>query len=77
MAFKKKSHGVEIDTKAMDGEKSPRFGKRPSPRAVEEAGHEMKMNPPKQLKKTAAKFGKKRAKKQKIAMMLAKARKGK
>ena len=73
--MKKNKNGVEIgqdEDKAM----KPRFGKRPPVRAIEEAGAEMKKNPPAQLKKTAAKFGKKRARKQKLAIMLSKARKG-
>ena len=45
-------------------------------RAIEEAGAEMKANPPAQLKKTAKKFGKKRARAQKVAILLHKARKG-
>jgi hypothetical protein len=42
---------------------------------IEKAGHEIKMNPPKILVKTAKKFGKKRAQSQKTAIMLSKARK--
>ena len=41
---------------------------------IEEAGHEIKVNPPKILAKTRKKFGKKRADKQKVAIMLSKAR---
>lgn len=72
----KKKNGVEIGWKDADSSSKPRFGKRPPARAIEEAGHEMKKNPPKQLKKTAKKFGKKRARKQAVAIMLSKARKG-
>lgn len=74
--FKKTKHGVEIDSQKADADSKPRFGKRPGRGAIEAAGAEMKRNPPEQLKKTAAKFGKKRARKQKVAMMLSKARKG-
>lgn len=73
--MKKKNGAVEIgqdEDKAM----RPRFGKRPPVRAVEEAGAEMKKNPTRQIKKTAKKFGKKKARKQAVAIMLAKARKG-
>ena len=42
---------------------------------IEAAGHEIKENPPKILAHTAKKFGKARAKKQKTAIILAKARK--
>lgn len=74
--YKKTKHGIEIDSQKADKGMSPRFGKNPSRGAVESAGHEMKMNPPAQLKKTAKKFGKKKARKQAVAMMLSKARKG-
>lgn len=47
----------------------------PSKAAIERAGHEMKQNPPKQLAKTAKKFGKSDANKQRVAIMLSKARK--
>ena len=47
----------------------------PSRAALEAVGHEMKMNPPKQLAETAAKFGPERMRKQKIAILLSKARK--
>jgi len=42
---------------------------------IERAGHEMKMNPPKILAHTAAKFGVKRAEKQRVAILLSKSRK--
>lgn len=41
---------------------------------VEAAGHEMKVNPPKILAKTRSKKGAKRANKQRVAIMLSKAR---
>lgn len=47
----------------------------PSKSAIERAGHEIKVNPPKQLAKTARKFGKADAKRQRVAIMLSKARK--
>ena len=47
----------------------------PSKQAIESAGREMKVNPPKQLAKTAKKFGKADANKQRVAIMLSKARK--
>ena len=50
--------------------------KYPPKAAIERAGHEMKVNPPKQLAKTAKKFGAADAKKQRVAIMLSKARKG-
>lgn len=70
----KKKNGVEIG-QDEDKARKPMFGKRPAVRAIEEAGHEIKMHPPRQLKKSAKKFGKKRARAQKVAMMLSKARK--
>ena len=42
---------------------------------IEKAGHEMKINPPKILAKTRARFGKKRAEAQRRAILLSKARK--
>lgn len=42
---------------------------------IERAGHEMKMNPPKVLARTRAKFGVKRAEKQRVAILLSKSRK--
>lgn len=74
--YKKTKHGIEIDSQAADKNMVPRFGKRPGRGAVEAAGHDMNMNPPAQLAKTAKKFGKKKARAQKVAMMLSKARKG-
>lgn len=41
---------------------------------LESVGHELKENPPKQLAKTRAKSGLARAKKQKTAILLSKAR---
>lgn len=49
-------------------------GKKKTARLIEAAGHEMKQNPPKILAKTARKSGAKRANKQRIAIMLSKAR---
>jgi len=46
----------------------------PSKAALESAGHELKVNPPKQLARTARKFGKADANKQRIAIMFSKAR---
>ncbi len=42
---------------------------------LESVGSELKNNPPKILAKTAAKFGTDRAKKQRVAILLSKARK--
>lgn len=58
--------------------KKPGVGVReyPSKQKIQAAGHEVKMNPPAQLAKTAKKFGRAKARKQKVAIMLAKARKG-
>jgi len=49
-------------------------GKRKTSRLIEAAGHEMKKNPPKILAKTARKSGAKQANKQRVAIMLSKAR---
>ena len=42
---------------------------------IERAGHEMKVNPPKILAHTAAKFGVKRAEEQRVAILISKSRK--
>lgn len=47
----------------------------PSKRIIADAGKEISENPPSQLAKTAAKFGPERAKKQRVAILLSKARK--
>jgi transposase len=52
------------------------MAKYPSASKIEAAGHELKVNPPKQLAKTAKKFGKADAERQRVAIMLSKARKG-
>lgn len=44
---------------------------------IEQAGHEIKKNPPSAVQHTEAKFGKARARKQAVAIMLSKARKPK
>ena len=44
-------------------------------RLIQEMGHEVKHNPPAIVKHTARKFGKARAAKQRVAIMLSKARK--
>jgi hypothetical protein len=46
----------------------------PSKEALEEAGHELKANPPRILAKTRRKKGKKAANKQRVAIMFSKAR---
>ncbi len=74
--YKKTKNGVEIDSQKADAGMKPRFKGYPAKGAIEAAGHEMKMNPPSQIKKTAKKFGKKKARKQAVAIMLNKARKG-
>lgn len=50
-------------------------GKKKTARLIEAAGHEMKQNPPKILARTTKKFGAKKAAKQRVAIMLSKARK--
>jgi hypothetical protein len=42
---------------------------------LERVGHELKVNPPKQLAKTARKFGAADAGRQRVAILLSKARK--
>ncbi len=54
----------------------PSFGPSPAKSKIEAAGHEMKVNPPAILAQTRKKKGKKAAQKQKIAIMLSKARRG-
>ncbi len=46
----------------------------PSKEALEEAGHELKVNPPSVLAKTRKKKGSKQANKQRVAIMFSKAR---
>lgn len=48
----------------------------PPKASIEAAGKELKANLPKQLAKTAKKFGSADAKRQRVAIMLSKARKG-
>lgn len=60
---------ISARTKAVLGSKKSKTKK-----LIEAAGHEMKVNPPKVLAKTAKKSGAKRANKQRIAIMLSKAR---
>ena len=43
--------------------------------SVEAVGHELKVNPPKILAKTRAKYGIKRAEKQRVAILMSKSRK--
>jgi hypothetical protein len=47
----------------------------PSQESIESAGSELKENPPRALAKTKRKKGKKAANKQKVAIMMSKARK--
>lgn len=47
-----------------------------SRKLIADAGKEMSDNPPSQLAKTAAKFGPDRAKKQRVAILLSKAKRG-
>jgi hypothetical protein len=49
-------------------------GKKKTKKLLEEAGHELKKNPPKVLKQTAKKKGMHQAEKQRIAIMISKAR---
>lgn len=51
-------------------------GKKPNKMAVKKAAKEIKNNPPAILKKTARKKGKAQAEKQRVAIMLSKARRG-
>ena len=51
------------------------LGKDKTADLIEAAGHEIKANPPKIIAKTRKKSGAKRAKKQRVAIMLSKARK--
>jgi len=48
----------------------------PSKVALEKAGHELKVNPPKIVKHTARRFGRERAERQRKAIMFSKARRG-
>lgn len=62
-----------FDTKKDSGGK--RSGSYPKESAIEHSGHELKKNPPKILSRTSKKFGRAKARKQRIAIMLNKARK--
>lgn len=68
--FKKTKQGVEIDSQAADKAMAPRFKSRGFAQKVPS---ESPSQPSKPSKK---KFGKKRARAQKVAVMLNKARKG-
>jgi hypothetical protein len=57
------------------GKAGKRKGGYPAKAKIQAAGHEMKVNPPAILAHTAKKFGRKAERKQRIAVMLAKARK--
>lgn len=72
--MKNKGFTVSVKSENEDPQNVPRF--KPRPAAVAAAGREIKDNPPAILKKTAKKSGKGRAKKQAVAIMLSKARKG-
>lgn len=70
-------NGVTVDDHNESFKQGAKSGSYPSKVSIEKAGHEMKMNPPAAVAHTSKKFGKKRARKQAIAIMLSKARKGK
>jgi hypothetical protein len=62
--YKKTKQGIEIDSQAADKKMAPRFGKRPALTAPEEPDS-----------KPRPAFGKKKARKSKIAAMIGKAKK--
>ena len=62
--FKKVKHGIEIDSVQADKGSAPKFGKRKPFYAPEEE------------KPSAPKFGKKKVRKERVAKLLKKARKG-
>lgn len=72
----KMMHLAEVNKMVADrcGQGTPHNIGIKSQAKIEAAGHEMKVNPPKILAKTQKKFGKKRMEKQKVAIMLSKAR---
>lgn len=70
---KRKSYGVSIDSHQADAVHYPKM---PSSSLVAAAGHEMKKNPPSVVEHTARKYGRARAKKQRTAILLSKARRG-
>lgn len=72
--YKKVKNGIEIDSAKSDESHYPRM---PVKKDISRAEKELKKNPPEILEHTAKKFGRKKARKQKIAIMLNKARKGK
>ena len=53
------------------------YGPMPSEAKLEAAGSEMKANPPSVLATTRKKFGAERAEKQRVAILMSKARRGK
>ena len=70
--FKKKGTSIDIDTHEADKTMAPRFKSDHYPKKSvgEAAGSEMKPT------KQSAKFGKKKGRKQAVALMMSKARKG-
>lgn len=70
-------HGVTVDDHEESYKQGKNSGSYPSKSSIEKAGHEIKENPPAVVKHTEKKFGKAKARRQKIAIMLSKARKGK
>lgn len=84
MKMKKRSAEVHAPSEWNNPRNKPSMGatsqnhpQYPTKSKIEESGKEIKRNPPSILKSTARKFGKKAAKRQRVATMLAKARKGK
>lgn len=73
MKKKKSSYTVSVPSEHEDPNNAIKM--KPRAAAVERAGHEIKENPPSIVKKTSKKFGRKRARKQAIAIMMEKARK--
>jgi len=59
------------------GSKRSDYGPMPSEARLEAAGSEMKANPPSVLATTRRKFGAERAEKQRVAILMNKARRGK
>ncbi len=81
----KPSYGSHGEASLAPKSKSIQFGRGkkrgtkayPAKAKIQAAGHEMKVNPPAVLAHTAKKFGRAQARKQRTAILLAKARKGK
>ncbi len=74
----KKPYSVQMPSEASEKKNVPTFGKKYPPKAaIQSAGSEVYKNEPAIVAKTRRKKGRAAARRQKIAIILSKARKGK